>query len=49
MERAYEWIQKAGGWLLIAEAAIYALDSHSAGRLLNIHEFLIALDRLVGR
>jgi hypothetical protein len=48
MEKAWEWAQKLGGWLLLAELAIYALNSHSAGHLLNSHEFLLALDRLLG-
>ncbi|MGC2662043.1 MAG: hypothetical protein WA324_29120 [Bryobacteraceae bacterium] len=49
MEKAYEWAQKIGGWLLIAELAIYALNSHSAGHLLSIHEFLAVVERLAGR
>jgi hypothetical protein len=49
VEKAWEWIQKAGGWLLIAEAAIYALNSNSSGHLLSAHEFLTVVERLVGR
>jgi hypothetical protein len=49
MERAWEWAQKIGGWLLVGEAVLYVLNSHSAGHLLNIHEFLTVLDRLAGR
>jgi hypothetical protein len=48
IERAWEWAQKVGGWLLLGELAIYALNSHSAGHLLSLHEFLIVLDRLLG-
>lgn len=48
MDKAWEYAQKLGGWLLLAELAVYALNSHGAGHFLDCHEFLMALDRLLG-